>query len=194
MTKWLSLYIQHSYMLLHHKRPATPPQLLHEWPTLRNFATVKQKLKINSLGRKKFFPGQEKMTNVECGMLNGRRIRWKMKNELIQHWIIQIANSDKAQKLNYKHKLKTFNTQHSNIQHRQRWPFLLRQAAKPITTLNIQHSIIPHRQRRPFNIQHSTFNTLSGGNTSQVGCSSGGDVQRSKYSSFHIHLALHILK
>ena len=46
-------------MLLRHKRPATPPQLLHEWPTLRNFATVKQKLKINSLGRKIFFPGQE---------------------------------------------------------------------------------------------------------------------------------------
>ena len=68
MTKWLSLYIQHSYMLLRHKRPATPPQLLYEWPTLCNFATVKQKLKINSLGRKNFFPGQEE--NFEFWMLN----------------------------------------------------------------------------------------------------------------------------
>ena len=58
MTKWLSLYIQHSYMLLRHKRPATPPQLLQKRPTLRNFATVKQKLKINSLGRKKYFSRQ----------------------------------------------------------------------------------------------------------------------------------------
>ena len=50
-----------------------------------------------------------------CLSKNGRQAdeEWKMKNELIQHWIIQIANSDKAQKLNYKHKLKTFKTQHS---------------------------------------------------------------------------------
>ena len=66
-------------MLLHHKRPATPPQLLHEWPTLRNFATVKQKLKINSLGRKKFFPGQEK--NDECGRWNVEWSAEPMKNE-----------------------------------------------------------------------------------------------------------------
>ena len=46
-------------MLLLHKRPATPPQLLHEWQTFRNFAIVKQKQKNNSLDRKIFFPGQE---------------------------------------------------------------------------------------------------------------------------------------
>ena len=73
-------------MLLRHKRPATPPQLLHEWQTFRNFAIVKQNKKINSLDRKKFFPGQEKndecgmlndcaKRNDECGMLNGRRSR-----------------------------------------------------------------------------------------------------------------------
>ena len=52
------------------------------------------------------------------------RWRMKMKNELIQHWIIPIANSDKAQKLNYKHKLKTLNIQHStfHIQNAQRAP------------------------------------------------------------------------
>ena len=46
-------------MLLLHKRPATPPQLLHEWQTFRNFAIVKQNKKISSLDRKIFFPGQE---------------------------------------------------------------------------------------------------------------------------------------
>ena len=41
---------------------------VHEWQTFRNFAIVKQNKKINSLDRKKFFPGQEK--NDECGMWN----------------------------------------------------------------------------------------------------------------------------
>ena len=48
--------------------PATPPQLLHEWPTFRNFAIVKQNKKNNSLDRKIFFPGQEE--NFEFWMLN----------------------------------------------------------------------------------------------------------------------------
>ncbi len=66
---------------------ATSPQnallLLHNYcmsgQTLRNFATVKQKLKINSLGRKKFFPGQEK--NDDCGRWNVEWSAEPMKNE-----------------------------------------------------------------------------------------------------------------
>ena len=66
-------------MLLRHKRPATPPQLLPEWQTFRNFAIVKQNKKINSLDRKFFFPGQEK--NDECGRWNVEWSAEPMKNE-----------------------------------------------------------------------------------------------------------------
>ena len=137
MTKWLSLYIQHSYMLLLHKRPATPPQLLHEWQTFRNFAIVKQNKKINSLDRKNFFLDRKKMTNVECWMVGGADEEWGMKSEVIQQSIIQ----------------------QSIIQHRQRRPFNIQHSTFNIAhRATIQQSTIQHRQRRPFNIQHSTFN------------------------------------
>ena len=84
MTKWLSLYIQHSYMLLRHKRPATPPQLLHEWPTFRNFAIVKQNIKIYSLDREFFSPREGK--NFEFWMLNFELSASRF--WIIQFWIV----------------------------------------------------------------------------------------------------------
>ena len=84
MTKWLSLYIQHSYMLLHHKRPATPPQLLQERPTFRNFAIVKQKQKITLSTGKFFFLDRKKILSFECWILNYRRRRFW----IIQFWIV----------------------------------------------------------------------------------------------------------
>ena len=84
MTKWLSLYIQHSYMLLRHKRPATPPQLLHEWPTFRNFAIVKQNIKIYSLDREIFSPREGKI--FEFWMLNFELSASRF--WIIQFWIV----------------------------------------------------------------------------------------------------------
>ena len=84
MTKWLSLYIQHSYMLLRHKRPATPPQLLQERPTFRNFAIVKQNKKITLSTGKFFFLDRKKFLSFECWILNYRQSRFW----IIQFWIV----------------------------------------------------------------------------------------------------------
>ena len=105
MTKWLSLYIQHSYMLLRHKRPATPPQLLHEWQTFRNFAIVKQNKKISSLDRKIFFPGQEE--NFEFWMLN-----FELSAKPILNY--SILNCDLEMNTKSKWKIKTQTTQSQN--------------------------------------------------------------------------------
>ena len=64
-------------MLLRHKRPATPPQLLHEWQTFRNFAIVKQKNKLPR--QEKFFSWTGK--NDECGRWNVEWSAEPMKNE-----------------------------------------------------------------------------------------------------------------
>ena len=110
MTKWLSLYIQHSYMLLRHKRPATPPQLLHEWPTFRNFAIVKQNIKIYSLDREFFSPREGK--NFEFWMLNFELSASRF--WIIQFWIVSwrwTRNLSGKSKLNdSKSKLKNLNS------------------------------------------------------------------------------------
>ena len=109
MTKWLSLYIQHSYMLLLHKRPATPPQLLHEWQTFRNFAIVKQNKKITPSTGKFFFLDRKKILSFECWILNYRRRRFW----IIQFWIVSwrwTRNLSGKSKLNdSKSKLKNLN-------------------------------------------------------------------------------------
>ena len=110
MTKWLSLYIQHSYMLLRHKRPATPPQLLHEWQTFRNFAIVKQNKKITLSTGKFFFLDRKKILSFECWILNYRQSRFW----IIQFWIVSwrwTRNLSGKSKLNdSKSKLKNLNT------------------------------------------------------------------------------------
>ena len=53
-------------MLLLHKRPATPPQLLHEWQTFRNFAIVKQNKKITPSTGKFFSLDRKKILSFEC--------------------------------------------------------------------------------------------------------------------------------
>ena len=115
MTKWLSLYIQHSYMLLLHKRPATPPQLLHEWQTFRNFAIVKQNKKITPSTGKFFFLDRKKILSFECWILNYRRRRFW----IIQFWIVSwrwTRNLSGKSKLNdSKSKLKNLNTK---LEHR----------------------------------------------------------------------------
>ena len=140
MTKWLSLYIQHSYMLLLHKRPATPPQLLHEWQTFRNFAIVKQKNKLPR--QEKFFSWTGKkwrMWKVECWMVGGADEEWGMKSEVIQQSIIQQSI-----------------IQQSIIQHRQRRPFNIQHSTFKHSTLN--HSTINHSTSPKATIQHSTLN------------------------------------
>ena len=113
MTKWLSLYIQHSYMLLRHKRPATPPQLLHEWPTFRNFAIVKQNIKIYSLDREFFSPREGK--NFEFWMLNFELSASRF--WIIQFWIVSwrwtrnLSGKSKLKRL----KVKTQKLEHKNL-------------------------------------------------------------------------------
>ena len=111
MTKWLSLYIQHSYMLLRHKRPATPPQLLHEWQTFRNFAIVKQNKKISSLDRKNFFPGQEE--NFEFWMLNFELSAKPILNYSILNCELEMNTESK-----WEIKTQTTQSQNSKLEHK----------------------------------------------------------------------------
>ena len=113
MTKWLSLYIQHSYMLLLHKRPATPPQLLHEWQTFRNFAIVKQKQKNNSLDRKNFFPGQEE--NFEFWMLNFELSAKPILNYSILNCELEMNTKSKWKIKTQRLKVKTQKLEHKNL-------------------------------------------------------------------------------
>ena len=113
MTKWLSLYIQHSYMLLRHKRPATPPQLLHEWQTFRNFAIVKQNKKINSLDRKIFFPGQEE--NFEFWMLNFELSAKPILNYSILNCELEMNTKSKWKIKTQRLKVKTQKLEHKNL-------------------------------------------------------------------------------
>ena len=113
MTKWLSLYIQHSYMLLLHKRPATPPQLLHEWQTFRNFAIVKQNKKITPSTGKFFSLDRKKILSFECWILNYRQSRFW----IIQFWIVSwrwtrnLSGKSKLKRL----KVKTQKLEHKNL-------------------------------------------------------------------------------
>ena len=113
MTKWLSLYIQHSYMLLRHKRPATPPQLLHEWQTFRNFAIVKQNKKISSLDRKNFFPGQEE--NFEFWMLNFELSAKPILNYSILNCELEMNTKSKWKIKTQRLKVKTQKLEHKNL-------------------------------------------------------------------------------
>ena len=126
MTKWLSLYIQHSYMLLLHKHPATPPQLLQEWQTFRNFAIVKQNKKITLSTGKFFFLDRKKILSFECWILNYRQSRFW----IIQFWIVSwrwtrnLSGKSKLKRLKVKtqnlntkleHKTWTQKLEHKNL-------------------------------------------------------------------------------
>ena len=90
--------------------PATPPQLLHEWPTFRNFAIVKQNKKITLSTGKFFFLDRKKFLSFECWILNYRQSRFW----IIQFWIVSwrwTRNLSGKSKLNdSKSKLKNLNT------------------------------------------------------------------------------------
>ena len=127
--------------------PATPPQLLQERPTFRNFAIVKQKQKITLSTGKFFFLDRKKwrmwkvecwmiaqaqwrMWKVECWMVGGADEEWGMKSEVIHQSIIQQSIIQHRQR-------RPFNIQHSNIQHS---TFNIAQSATiQHSTLNIQH-------------------------------------------------------
>ena len=64
--------------------PATPPQLLQERPTFRNFAIVKQNKKITLSTGKFFFLDRKKFLSFECWILNYRQSRFW----IIQFWIV----------------------------------------------------------------------------------------------------------
>ena len=117
--------------------PATPPQLLHEWQTFRNFAIVKQNKKISSLDRKNFFPGQEEnfefwMLNFElsakpilnysilnCELEMNTKSKWKIKTQRLKVKTQKNLNTKTwTQNLNAKTWTKQFKTQNWTTQNR----------------------------------------------------------------------------